>query len=78
MFDKIDENNDYGFFIDIDFDIDKMQNPITNVSIIQNNKKHDDIIISEKSISKKYIIIVNFCCFCLVTVVFIYVSPPFK
>jgi hypothetical protein len=71
-----DENNDYGYFIDIDFDIDKIHNPITNNSII--NKKHDDVIISENSIETQYIIIVNFCCFCLVTLVYIYVSPPFK
>jgi hypothetical protein len=69
----VDETDDYGFFIDIDFDFDKIHNPIIN-----NNKKHDDVIISENPIKTQYIIIVNFCCFCIFIVVYIYVSPPFK
>ena len=69
------QEDDYGYFIDIELGINFDYNTITSIN---NNKKQDDVIISENSMKTKYIIIVNFCCFCLVTLVFIYVSPPFK
>jgi uncharacterized membrane protein YvbJ len=79
-----DEVDDYGYFIDIellDIDIEykKIKKSISNtLTMTQNNKKHDDIVITEKSISKNYIIIANICFFCIFIVVYIYVSPPFK
>ena len=71
----IHEEDDYGYFIDIELGIDSDYNIITPIN---NNKKYDDVIISKNPIKTQYIIIFNFCCFCIFTLVYIYVSPPFK
>ena len=74
----IDEEDYYGHFIDIELGIDIITQ-ITQTS--NNNKKNDDVNISEKSIKNQYLIVTNFfclSCFCIFTIIYFYASPPFR
>jgi len=77
---------DYGYFIDIDFDIEsnvdhdkfsKNKNNLIQSNNIQTNKKTDNII--KNPIENTYIIFfANVFCFFIFFITYIYVSPPFK